>query len=242
MAIETVRTSVIPYASLRDATRIRSELWRCGWVRIDGVPAAKEVVEAILEQLGSLQPQYGGRICWDVIPKCPGQGTSIGNSKIDFHTELAEFPEPPRYVALYCLRPSQKGGALMLLDLRTLIDRLPPALMEALLRDPVTVRCEDAIAEVHGHRAFSAPPLSRRSDALLLRYDPMPSGGTLSEALNELTTLIDEFRPGHLVEFVQPAGSLVIWDNWCVVHGRTAFEGAERHLWRYCIKPRPDAL
>lgn len=235
MPIDDASTSLFSYESWVCSTQPIDQLKRSCWLRIDGVPADKCSVGQSLARLGLLQPQYGGMTCWDVVPKSPGEGTSIGNKAIDFHTELAEFPAPPRYVALYCLRPAHSGGALRLLDLEPLLNSLRPSLTEALLHDLVTVCCEEAIAEEHGSRRFSAPTLSWRAEGLMVRYDPLSIDGNMPDALRELVDLIREYAAEHAFAFVQPAGSLVIWDNWRVVHGRTAFDGGERHLWRFCI-------
>lgn len=239
MLIDDDRPLSFSYDSWFSSTQPLTKLQKYCWVRIDDVPVEQQLVEGVLARLGSLQPQYNDIICWDVVPKCPGYGSSLGDRGIDLHTELAEFPEPPRYVALYCVRPARTGGALKLLDLRPLIGRLPTSLIETLQREPVTVYCEDKIAKQYGLHSFTAPTLSRRADGPLVRYDPLSVEGTMPHALREFMDLIGEYAREHAIELLQTAGSLVIWDNWCVIHGRTGFDDADRHLWRYCIKASP---
>lgn len=236
MATDIPRTHVFSRVDWLNAPAGRARLQKAGWVVIEDVPADKTEVELALAQLGALQPQYGDLMFWDVMPKSPGKGTSIGDRELSFHTELAEFADPPRYVALYCIRPAASGGALRLLDLRPMLEALPQAHISALLLEPVTVYCEDEIARLHGNRAFAAPVLSWRDGQLAVRYDPPQIDASTPDALRDFADRMLTADELHVVSFVQPAQSLAIWDNWRIAHGRTAFEGTERHLWRCCVK------
>ena len=237
MATDIPRSHVFSRADWLNTPAGMARLQESGWVVIEDVPAAKAEVELALARLGALQPQYSGLTFWDVIPKSPGKGTSIGDRELSFHTELAEFADPPRYVALYCLRPAVSGGALKLLDLRPVLEALSAAKISVLMQEPVTVYCEDEIARAHGNIAFTAPVLSRRDGQLAVRYDPPQIDASTPASLRDFADRILTLGEQHLASFVQQAESLAIWDNWRIVHGRTAFEGTERHLWRCCVKP-----
>lgn len=210
-------------------------LQKWGWVVIDEVPVDKVVVETMLANLGDLQPQYGGAKFWDVVPKKPGKGTSIGDRELPFHTELAEFPEPPEYVALYCIRAAAVGGALRLLDISPLLEALSPEEVEELAQASVTITCEEEIARSHGQMSFAAPVLSRQRGRLAVRFDPPINDTSTPVCIRAFTARLLAFAKDRAVAFVQPPGTLAVWDNHRVLHGRTAFQGTDRHLWRCCI-------
>jgi alpha-ketoglutarate-dependent taurine dioxygenase len=206
-----------------------------GWVVIDDVPQDKMVVETILANLGELQPQYGGEKFWNVLPRKPGKGSSIGDQALPFHTELAEFPEPPEYVALYCIRAADVGGALRLVDVFPLLNSVSQQELEELAQVQVTITCDEEIAALYGKMAFTGPLLSRQRNRLAIRFDPPSDLGSLPACIRAFTARLLEFAEERAITFAQPPGTLMVWNNRRVLHGRTAFQGTDRHLWRCCV-------
>lgn len=220
----------------------REALRQTGWVMLEGIPPSEAQVESLLTPLGTLMPQYGRKKFWAVKSIDQGKGTSLGDRELGLHTELAEFSEPPEYVALYAEKPAQTGGALRLCDVRAFLASLSKEELTLLLTESLTVKAEDPIASRYGEYSYTGPILDISPRGITLRLDQYFINLNGSQAIRNFRDRLVEFSKDKTVEIKQEKGSLVIWDNRFVVHGRSAFEGQERCLWRCCIKATPDSL
>lgn len=228
--------STTQYTDDLSSTIARNLLATKGWIVLRDIPASKPIITAHLSALGRLLPQYRRQTFWLVANQNPGEGTSLGSEDVDFHTELAEFQNPPEYVALYCEKQAQAGGALKLCDLRPLIKSLSSNDLELLMAVEVTVRTEDVIADKYGEFAFTAPILSAEGTNLRIRFDYDFVKDDSPAAAKKFKNQVKQYALDHTIQITQEPGSLVVWDNRFIVHGRTAFLGGERKLWRCCIQ------
>ncbi len=235
MPIDVPQGPAFSHLSWMEQSEPYDQLLRIGWIVLEDVSREQDLIEKLLGRLGELQPQYGGIRFWDVVPRKPGEHTSIGDQKIDLHTELAEYPQPPDYVALYCVKQAKRGGALHLLDVQPLLESLTPTEVSDLLETEMTIMCEPSIAEEYGDISISAPILSRVRDHLSVRFDSTFIDSGSPKCVRDFRDRVMALAAEHTVRFVQSGGALVIWDNLRVLHGRSRFNDPDRHLWRCCV-------
>ena len=138
----------------------------------------------------------------------------FGKGAFPFHTDLAHFASPPRFVILRAERADPTGRETLLHDHRLL--SLTPAERQTFAHGPFFVR--------GGHRPFLSSILDRAlgSTGVVLRYDPCcmtpatPSAHTAELLLTKKTTDLDPVR----IEWFP--GRTIVLDNWRVLHARAA--------------------
>lgn len=221
--------------SLNDPESIK-ELKTRGWVVLNNVAPSQELVEKLLSPIGNLIPQYGQKKFWKVEAKVSGQGTSLGDQMLRLHTELAEFQNPPEYVALYVEDTSAEGGAFRLCDLRPFLTQLDQDDVLFFMNEVMTIKAEGEIARLYGEYSYTAPILSVFEDGLRIRLDQHFIDVNGTDRIKQLRDRIMKYSESNTYEQRLPKGTLVIWDNRFVLHGRTAFSGGLRKLWRCCIR------
>lgn len=201
---------------------------------------SKQHIETLLEPLGTLIPQYGGKRFWEVKASHPGEGTSIGDQAISLHTELVEFPKPPEYIALYCIKAAPQGGDLILFDSARFIRQLSASEKSRLSQCEMTFAVEDTIGDQYGSLEFNAPILSQSNDRWILRFDQDFIDEETDPHIRSFQRRLAYVAKQEQVSLRQKEHSLLIWENGRVLHGRTGFDSSERLLWRCCIKHRSE--
>lgn len=217
--------------------RLKSVLLHRGWIGLADVPLDERTILEYLSSLGAIQPQYGGRLIWDVKMAHTGEGTSVGDAAIGWHTELTEFPITPAYVALLCLQQSAEGGELLLLDGRHALRGLSQEMIQSLFVDPHCTCVEPSISkDFEGMERVSPILFHRADDTLCIRFDEFFAKDSNSPAIVAFRNALHEAAIRYTVKIKQTSSTLLIWDNYRFLHGRNSFSDARRHLWRICIK------
>ncbi|WP_308406797.1 TauD/TfdA family dioxygenase [Streptomyces sudanensis] len=192
-----------------------------------------------LRAFGEFVPQYDGQLVWDLKPEPDMDDVyhSRNTRSLVPHTEAYEYPGlPPRYLALWCVRPARgPGGETTLADgyawLRTFSSE-----EREIMR---TRRYEWTTSEGLVRRGVKwgnrHPILESRDGVDVLRY-----------SANNVNVDGDDFLPGFLrsgTEFFEEncigvriaRNCLLLWDNWRMLHSRTSFKDSGRHLRRVLI-------
>ncbi|WP_246357348.1 TauD/TfdA family dioxygenase [Pyxidicoccus fallax] len=154
------------------------------------------------------------------------------DSAIQLHTDQPFLERPPRYQLLHCMRPADVGGDTGVVDglaaARHLADIDAPA-FELLRTVPVTFHRKQKDFErvlvspildfdVHGgfrirYSYFTLAPYRR----------PFAEMEAWYRASNRFARLVRDER--HQYRFRLEAGDFLIYDNWRMLHARTAFSG-----------------
>ena len=139
-----------------------------------------------------------------------------------FHTDSQDFfGAPPGLQVMVCRRAAAIGGQTCLVDGWALLDRLEDtdhALYEDLTRTPRLHRfyfgdlTRPTVAEARGHFAWT--------------HSPIPATDRIGVALAH------QIEREPVIELAVRAGQTLIVDNHRMLHGRTAFSGAERDFVR----------
>ncbi|MCX2182755.1 TauD/TfdA family dioxygenase [Streptomyces sp. SKN60] len=143
------------------------------------------------------------------------------------HMDRGEGPEPPRLLALLCIRPAAEGGASLLASGPALHDHLATAHPDALRelhqdfrfgRGPgfdrvrPVFRHEDRTLRVHYNRYW----INRGQDETGIPFTPERRA-----ALRRMETLLQD--PALVLELPLRRGDLLLVNNSAVLHGRTPF-------------------
>lgn len=213
---------------------VREQLELRGAVSVIGVKPQKSELLKFLENFGDIYNQYGNTTVWDVTLKVEGADTSIGNEEIALHTEMNEFRIPPDLVALYCVRNSQSGGKLRLVDGWDLIRFFSSEEIGNLQHSILKFKAKDSIKSDYGAIENSAAVLSIDSQGNpCIRYSRNADVLCNQELVYRFAERLESLEEILYRQLEQH--ELLIWDNSRILHGRSRFDGSERLLWRTCL-------
>jgi hypothetical protein len=178
---------------------------------------------AILGEFGSVRMQ-GGRLYYVVRAGetlQPEDGAGLKPHTDDFNDEGL----PPRLVALHCIRPDARGcGQTLLADGHAWLSKLGP-------EEEASLRVERAYRKGEGivRKPFlSGDGILRVSFGhLQFRDDP---------AMVKIMAGLETWFDRSAMSVTYRTGSLLLWDNWRMIHGRTAYEDLRRELHRYHLE------
>ncbi|MFI9024268.1 TauD/TfdA family dioxygenase [Streptomyces sp. NPDC053560] len=213
-------------------------LERHGYVLMSNVPETFDPV-AFCKGLGGFVPQYTGVLVGDVRPE-PGMEEfyHAGNTKPLYpHSEGYDFEGlPPRYLALWCQTPNTgAGGETTLADAHAWIASLDEG-DRAFLRERVwSWETTDAMRHLGLDLHPRHPVIEDHPDGTIVRYsfnnlvrEDDPRIGPLLDSAREFFT-----REHTAIQYERR--DMLVFDNWRMLHARTAFTDTGRHLRRIQI-------
>ncbi|MDI2132422.1 TauD/TfdA family dioxygenase [Yinghuangia seranimata] len=223
---------------MTDLNEVRRLLDQEGYAYLAELPQGFDHLE-FLSGLGEVLPQYDGRRVWDLVPE-PGMDDvyhSRNTQALVPHTEGYELPGlPPRYVALWCVRPAEGvGGETTLADGYALLERFSPDDRAAMRDARYTWRSSEGLARKGIVIENRHPIVTRHRDRWILRFSENnvePTGDQLlGRVIREGTRFFE--REHRAVSIVR--NGLLAWDNWRMIHSRNAFVDRGRHLKRVLL-------
>jgi alpha-ketoglutarate-dependent taurine dioxygenase len=215
----------------------REKLCRDGYFYLETLPDGVDY-EAFIEHFGVICPQYGHKRIWDLKPE-PGMDDvyhSNNTQPLVPHTECYEYPGiPPRYLALWCIRPARtQGGATLLSDGYGLLQELSEREREQLMRQTYRFTSSAGLKRRGISLTAEHPLLELRADG-----EPIIRFSSNHIAADERDPLIGRFRErvnqyfrAHHVSVKLERNALLVWDNHRMIHSRTGFADKHRHLRR----------
>ena len=141
---------------------------------------------------------------------------NFGLEAFPFHTDLAHWYIPPRYIFLRCLNPA-KNIATKLIDRQSILDE----------------QVYDLVNRAHFR---SRKRLDRKTSLLKIMHDSLFRWDSLyivpvNKAGAELKTIVNERIDTAKVEdvFLSKPGDCVLIDNWRMLHGRGSINKDSMH-------------
>ncbi len=183
----------------------------------------------VAASLGKPLQLGGDRIVQRLIPlSASTPNTYSGNYGLNpfpFHTDLAHWNLPPRYLMLRCVKGYSEVPTLIL-DGNTLISDIGSEILRRAVVRPRRPRA----GEVRLLRLLAEGP-----DAEILRWDSLylkPASRVGERAFADVHDSLDSTTP-IAVALVEEGDTMVI-DNWRILHGRSAVmeKFSDRHLER----------
>lgn len=150
-----------------------------------------------------------------------------GTGVFDLHTDLSWFEKPPKYIAMFCVMPESAGGGIPLLaDGWQALNSLSPQDVAYLKSHPVTFPPPDHI----DYPPLTGPIVTDRTEGpfIRFRYDLLDNP---TQPIQNFFAAVNE----HLIQVEVTSGSMFIFDNDRMLHGRTELKGgmsSDRHFKR----------
>ncbi len=154
----------------------------------------------------------------DAAPK-RSLSARFGRQAFPFHTDLAHHPVPPRFVLLRCRRAASSSVPTLLIDgLRALLECRHA---EVFRRD---------VWLVSGGRGRFYTTIVRwmpPEKAWIVRYDPVCMRPALESFAQSAALLDQAINEAEVAEVEWAPGSLLLFDNWRMLHSRPAVPDTE---------------
>ncbi len=227
-------------AKVLDHADIRSKLSQFGYAYVD---VDMENVDYVTElsSLGPLVPQYDGQLVRDITPdpNVPDDVLSaVGVTALPPHTEWYEFPGlPPRYVVLWCVHHANGlGGETTLADGHRLLGHFTSDERAELSRRVYRwgSRYPEALAKRGIHGLGHNKILDEYEDSVVMRFSTYDLEVTDELSARYIKVGGRFFEENHVAIKIE-RGTMLIWDNWRMLHSRNAFADRRRHLRRVLI-------
>ena len=205
--------------SVNVVQELRDQLRKVGWAELDSSCSGDML--GVARQLGRLGPSRpGGELVDRLVPLAQSQAhprsmsVVFGKGPFPFHTDLAHFLNPPRFVLIRAERSDGISRQTLLQDFQSL--DLALATRQLLAHGPFFVR--------GGHRPFLCSISDRvpGSTAEIVRYDGccmVPASSSAHRAALVLMQKMSEVEPVRIDWY---RGRTIVIDNWRVLHARAA--------------------
>ncbi|WP_018427723.1 TauD/TfdA family dioxygenase [Hoeflea sp. 108] len=204
---------------------IKDQIATCGYAFVQDYRPEVDTLGVATELGVPLAPWEGGLI-QKLVPRAsaaPNTYSGIyGLDRFPFHTDLAHWRQPPRYLLLRCIKGFLDVPTL-LIDGQTIVDTVTlDVLTRAIVKPrrpqngavPLLRLCEQVD---NGHRV--------RWDEVFLK----PASRVGEGASQQITTLLSEVDPRSIA--LANAGDTLLVDNWRMLHARSrVFEGRESRM------------
>ncbi len=207
-----------------------------GFCTVVGTPPTAAATEALLRRVGYVRETIFGGM-WDFQADLSKADTAYTNLELLPHTDGTYSHDAPGLQLLHCLAFDGTGGESTMVDGFRIADemrRSAPELYDVLatvvipghyLGDGAHLMAARPVLRHDGFGQLVQVSFNNADRApLLLPPDEM---GAVYRALREFEALANDLRLQW--RRVNPPGEAMLFDNWRVLHGRTAYTG-HRHL------------
>lgn len=210
--------------------------------------------------------QRTGRVAWDVKARpvaAGGQRFTTFSERVggaDMHTDSSFYPMPEEQFVLYVVQAAGcEGGRSLLVGAEDIYQALQRseegrAAFDVLSTAPVPFRVPAIYAageeqvEVHVGPVFGPPTRPDARFSMRWRYDSIEKGLEArpdldSPALRRALEIMNDAAERSAARYDEhlPADTLLLADNHHMLHGRSIYADADRHLIRIRISDVPNA-
>ncbi|MEV6906927.1 TauD/TfdA family dioxygenase [Amycolatopsis sp. NPDC051071] len=222
-----------PFPAEQFAVTAQDMLVEHGYVHLTGLPDAFDPV-SFGRELGPLMPHYNGTLVAEV--RATGDTTYYPGSTRAFspHTEGYDLVcLPPRYLALWCVRPTEgPGGQTTLADTTPWLERLDGPQRRHL------EQFEYDWSNPHGEgldTTVKHPVIETHDANTIVRFSCNNIVRNEDDVVAALQRLWQEWYADDHIEITYARNDMLIWDNWRMLHARNAHQDPNRHLRRIHI-------
>ncbi|GAB7323734.1 hypothetical protein MBLNU13_g07199t2 [Cladosporium sp. NU13] len=218
-----------------------AKIRKFGFCFVDNMPATPEATRELLEQIGPIRnTHYGG--FYDFTSDLSSKDTAYTSESLEPHTDTTYFTEPIGLQALHLLSHTDGEGGLS-----SLVDGFGAA--DALWQEDFRAYKDLSRIKVYAHASGNEGVSIQPAQAFpVLNHSPEHSGltqvrwntadragvhvsfGQPMERWYDAAAKFDSMlsHPYNVYWFQLKPGKVLIFDNWRVLHGRSAFTGKRR--------------
>lgn len=215
--------------------KVLQSLHTYGVAFIDGVQTTQHNTEFVIRQLFPVHKTLFGEMWTFSEAKQDHSDTAYTNLYLGPHNDNTYWNDASGLQILHCIQYSGTGGETILIDGFSVAHTIRQNHPEVFDRLTKTIVTGEYIEEGHHHK-YSAPiivvdPIT--AEVVQVRfnlYDRAPlktvPAKEIRQFYSDLKVLAREFEnPENRVTFKLQPGTVLIFDNWRVLHGRLAYQG-----------------
>ncbi|KAH9490705.1 hypothetical protein Btru_032832 [Bulinus truncatus] len=217
-----------------------ANLVKYGFTVVDGTPVSQEATQTVAERISFILKTVFGEM-WAFTADASRSDTAYTTQNLGAHTDNSYLSVPAGIQVFHCLQHDGTGGETLLVDGFNALDVLKKTDRAAFnilatLAVPHQYK-ERASANIPGNHLHSVSPVAAvhptSGEYICLRFNPYDRAplNTVSpedmaafyEAYEKLSEIISSQQ--NELWFKLNKGSVLLVDNWRVLHGRAAFDG-----------------
>jgi alpha-ketoglutarate-dependent taurine dioxygenase len=198
-----------------DRTMLETRGWVSFKLSLPSEPHLREHLLASAVGIGTpTATRTGGGLCDTLLPTKAdaAKPRSLSNvhaiGEFPLHIDTAHWLTPCRYVMLACVSPGSASRPTLLMDAR----RLPLNEHQSSLLQSTPLRI------TNGRNSFFSTILSKARP--FVRFDPGCMAATTTNGAKTLAVLARQNWPDYIETVHWEAGTVVVMDNWRMLHGR----------------------
>lgn len=213
---------------------------RLGFCFVRQVPAEPEATRRLAERIGYLRDSIFGAF-WDFTADLAHGDTAYTNLEIGLHTDGTYTLDPPGLQLFHCLEFDGTGGESLLVDgfrAAAELARREPRAYQTLTRVRVPARYLEPGVELRAeHPILDLDPAGNLFRVCFNNYDRAPFAPPDAEiepfyaGLRAFAAILAD--PAFQLRFTLRPGTVLLFDNWRVLHARTAYVGRRRLIGCY---------
>jgi len=218
-----------------------------GLILVKNMPSTPEALDNVANQV-DYQRQTNFGVTFEVKSEPKPINLAYTSLALPLHTDLSNFETPPGYQFLHCLANDSEGGESIFADgLKVLEDMRSevPAHFELLAKHAIPFRFHDDEHDIRHHHPVIN--LDHNGNIIELKYNahlasifdlPEPIMHDYYIAYRDLMGRLRSAK--YRINFRLSEGTMAVFDNRRVLHGREAFAATGRRHLRGCYVDRTE--
>lgn len=225
--------------------KVLESLLAYGVAFIDGVQPSQQNTEFVIRQLFPIQKTFFGEM-FIISNDHAHSDTAYTNNYLGAHNDNTYFNDAAGLLILHCIQKNCKGGENFLIDGFQVANKIKENHPDVFQRLTSTMIAAQYIEDGHHHKhlapIISLDPLTKEVTQIRFNlYDRAPFNTLpmkkMRQFYSDLKILAREFenKENRIVFKLNP-GTVMIFDNWRVLHGRLAYTGKRTMTGCYVLR------
>lgn len=223
------------------AKQLLSNLVTYGFCLIEGVNPTEEATHALVERFMVPHHTYFGKY-WSVYQDATKEDSAYSSVYIPPHNDCTYFSESPGLMVFHCLEEPASGGETILVDGFYCSDQLRRCDMASycyLSSMPIESCYFDKKGNgfVHCDTILKHHPFTH--NILQVRFNPLDVAPVKTIRQEDIRSFYKAFGSfarilwdkSNGIELALRPGTVLVFDNWRMLHSRNAFMGNRRHVY-----------
>jgi len=215
-------------------------IFKYGFCLINNVEPTVEATESVIRQLAPIQKTFWGEM-WSVYVKndCQVQDSAFTDVYIPVHNDCTYFADSPSLQMFHCLQQAENGGETILVDgfnAAENLRRTDPLSYEYLSKTAI----ESCYVDQQGNHFTNFDTVIKHwpntTELLQIRFNPLDVATIRTIPQSEIRNFYKSYsaftkelyKPSNSITLRLEPGTLLLIDNWRVLHGRNSFQGNRR--------------
>lgn len=239
----------------KNLPRVLHEIYTYGFSFVQDVPVTLEATRQVSELISIIRPTHYDLGVWDFTSDLSKKDTAYTSLVIDMHTDGNYWYELPGLQLFHLLEHSNgEGGETRIVDICKIVDvlislskkdRSWKTTLEVLTKQPISFHQAGETDTCFQQDSYPTLTLDKQSKLVQCRWNTSDRSPKISnqsgflvhqvyEALFRFNALIND--PKYYVQFQLKPGTILVFDNWRILHARTAFTGHRRLCGSYLTR------